>query len=121
LNAVVFWRKLMKLVQSLLVAALVAVPVASFAQSNHALTRADVRAELVQLQKAGYNPASDNTQYPQNIEAAEARINAQKDSATAAYGGAEQGSSAAGARSTMTHTSAPEQAVVGLGSIYAHS
>src|ERR1700760_5176068 len=71
-------RRLMKLVQSLIVAALVAVPVVSFAQSQpqQALTRAEVRAELVQLEKAGYNPSSDNTQYPQNIEAAEARISA---------------------------------------------
>jgi hypothetical protein len=101
----------MKLVRSLLVAALVAAPAVSFAQSQsqpqHGLTRAEVRAELVQLEKAGYNPASDNTQYPQNIEAAEARISAAHD--TAAYGGVANGSSAAGAP------------VVGLGSIYAHS
>ena len=36
----------MKLVQSLFVAALVAVPALSFAQSSEPLTRADVRAEL---------------------------------------------------------------------------
>ena len=60
----------MKLVQSLIVAALIAAPAVSFAQSNQPVTRAQVRAELIQLQQAGYNPASDNTQYPKNIEAA---------------------------------------------------
>jgi hypothetical protein len=121
LYAVFIWRKLMKLVQSLLVAALVAVPAVSFAQSTHALTRADVRAELVQLQKAGYNPASDNTQYPSNIEAAEARIAAQNGSASAAYGGVEQSRSAAGSHSSVNHVSTSQQDVVGLGPIYAHS
>ncbi|MBT2793393.1 DUF4148 domain-containing protein [Paraburkholderia strydomiana] len=111
----------MKLVQSLLVAALVAVPAVSFAQSSHAVTRAEVRAELVQLQKAGYNAASDSTQYPKNIEAAEARVAAQNASAAAAYGGVVQSRSAAGSRAHMTGASAPQQVVVGLGPIYAHS
>uniref|UniRef100_E1TEB5 DUF4148 domain-containing protein n=1 Tax=Burkholderia sp. (strain CCGE1003) TaxID=640512 RepID=E1TEB5_BURSG len=110
----------MKLVQSLVVAALVAVPALSFAQSNHPLTRADVRAELVQLQKAGYNPASDNAQYPNNIEAAQMRIDAQNGSA-AAYGGVAKGSSAAGARASVTQTPDTQQNIIGLGPIYAHS
>jgi hypothetical protein len=113
----------MKLVQSLIVAALVSVPVVSFAQSQPALTRADVRAELVQLQKAGYNPSSDNTQYPQNIQAAEARIHAENGSAAGAYGGVAKDSSASGSRSRspMDHASTSGAEVIGLGSIYAHS
>ncbi|NML32501.1 DUF4148 domain-containing protein [Paraburkholderia antibiotica] len=120
----------MKLVQSLLVAALVVAPVASFAQSpQHPLSRADVRAELVQLQKAGYNPASDNTQYPQNIEAAEARIGAANSvasgAAAGAYGGVEQGRSASGSPVPMKHVAVERtndgSNVIGLGSIYAHS
>jgi hypothetical protein len=111
----------MKLVHSLVAAALVAVPVLSFAQSNHALTRGEVRSELVQLQKAGYNPASDNTQYPKNIEAALMRIDVQNGSAAAAYGGVEKGSSNSGSRAPMVHTPAAQQDVVGLGPIYAHS
>ena len=111
----------MKLVQSLIVAALVAVPAVSFAQSQQPLTRAEVRAELVQLQKAGYNPATDNTQYPQNIEAAQARIDAGNGSAAAAYGGVAKGGSASGSRAPMNRASVNEPDVVGLGSIYAHS
>jgi len=46
------------------------------------LTRAQVRAQLVQIEKAGYNPAGDNTEYPQNLQAAEARVAAQDDVAS---------------------------------------
>lgn len=103
----------MKLVQSLILAAIVAAPAVSFAQSNEPLTRADVRAQLVQLERAGYNPASDNAQYPKNIEAAQARVNAENSQAATSYGVATSGTSASGSRATD-----PE--VVGLGPIYAH-
>jgi len=103
----------MKLVQSLVIAAVVAIPAVSFAQSAQPLTRAQVRAELVQLQKAGYNPASDQTQYPANIEAAEARISAQNSVAATSYGAPMDATSASGSH--------PRQAeIAGLGSIYAH-
>jgi hypothetical protein len=105
----------MKLIQSLIVAAVVAVPLVSFAQSSQPLTRAQVRAELAQLQQAGYNPASDYTQYPQNLQAAEARVSAQNQSA---YGSSTNGSSASGAPATSA-TSAQDN-VPGLGPIYAH-
>jgi hypothetical protein len=113
-----YWRILMKLVQSLIVAALIAAPAVSFAQSNQPVTRAQVRAELVQLQQAGYNPASDNTQYPTNIEAALSRIQAEKG---AAYGGVAAGQSNSGAHRDTAQTPAPQQDVLGLEPIYAHS
>lgn len=102
----------MKLIQSLVVAAVVAIPALSFAQSNPALTRAEVRAQLVELQSVGYNPASDQTQYPKNLEAAQARLNAKKGLSVSAYGGASAGVSASGSHDTQSE-------VVGLGSIYA--
>jgi hypothetical protein len=109
----------MKLVQSVVVAALLAAPALSFAQSNQPLTRAQVRAELVQLQQAGYNPASDNTQYPKNIEAALSRIQATQG---AAYGGVAAGQSNSGARRDTAQTPAPQQQdVLGLEPVYAHS
>ncbi|WP_175811393.1 DUF4148 domain-containing protein [Burkholderia contaminans] len=62
------------LIKAVALAALVAAPVVSFAQSNQQpLTRAQVRAELVQLEKAGYNP-NDWINYPENIQAAQAKI-----------------------------------------------
>ncbi|KVX67579.1 DUF4148 domain-containing protein [Burkholderia stagnalis] len=62
------------LINAVALAVIVAAPVASFAQSNQQpLTRAQVRAELVQLEKAGYNP-NDWINYPENIQAAQAKI-----------------------------------------------
>ncbi|CAB3761559.1 DUF4148 domain-containing protein [Paraburkholderia humisilvae] len=68
-------------IPAVLVATLLAAPVVSFAQasqSNQPLTRAQVREDLVQLEKAGYDPLSDRQEYPRNIQAAEARLQAQK-------------------------------------------
>lgn len=61
------------------IAAVFAVPAVSFGQaSNGPLTRAQVQAQLIQLEHAGYNPATaGKTQYPSDIQAAEARVNAQ--------------------------------------------
>jgi hypothetical protein len=87
----------MKLFRILAVAAVLATPFASFAQSNAPVTRESVRAELVQLQKAGYNLASDQTQYPSNIQAASARVYAQDRAAMDSYGPSTAGTSVAGA------------------------
>ncbi|MEX3810725.1 DUF4148 domain-containing protein [Paraburkholderia sp. BR13439] len=110
----------MKLVKSLIVAAIVAVPVVSFAQSNAPVTRAQVRAELVQLEKAGYNPAADYNTYPQDIQAAEARVSALNGAAASAYGGAANGSSAAGAGAVKVPALSQQQDVAALASVYAH-
>jgi hypothetical protein len=91
----------MKLVHSLIIAAAVALPAVSFAQSNGPVTRAQVYGELVQLQKAGYNPSSDQTQYPKNIQAVEARISAEN-GVTTSYGSPVEGTSASGAPASST-------------------
>lgn len=46
----------------------------AFAQSSQPLTRAQVRAELVQLEKAGYHPGVSSPYYPEDIQAAQARV-----------------------------------------------
>jgi hypothetical protein len=107
----------MKLIKSLILAAVVAVPVVAFAQSAEPLTRAQVRAELVQLEQAGYNPAADYVDYPQNIQAAEARVSAQNGAVASAFGGMADGASASGVR--MVSAAAPQD-IPGLGPIYAH-
>jgi Domain of unknown function (DUF4148) len=61
-----------------IVASIVAAPVASFAQQNGPVTRAQVRQELAQLEKAGYNPSLSDPHYPDNVQAAEARVQAQQ-------------------------------------------
>ena len=84
------------LIQAVVVAAALVAPVAVFAQSNQPVTRAQVRAELVQLEKAGYNPArGEDPYYPADIQAAEARVAAQNGAASG-YGGVVSGSSDAG-------------------------
>lgn len=83
------------LIQAAVVAAALAAPVAVFAQSNAPLTRAQVRAELVQLEKAGYQPGQgDNVSYPVQIQAAEAKVAAQNGATD--VGGVANGSSDAG-------------------------
>ena len=71
------------------------VPAVSFAQSNSPLTRAQVRAELVQLESTGWRPgAGTDPHYPEDIQAAEAKLSAMN--AASGYGGSASGSSGAG-------------------------
>jgi Domain of unknown function (DUF4148) len=82
------------LIEAAVIAALIAAPLAAFAQSSQSLTRVEVRAQLVDLEKAGYNP-HDWVDYPENIQAAEARVAAEKGEASG-YGVSSNGSSQAG-------------------------
>ncbi|MGF6239239.1 MULTISPECIES: DUF4148 domain-containing protein [Paraburkholderia] len=98
-------------IEAAVIAALIAAPLAAFAQSSQPLTRAEVRADLVQVEKAGYNP-NDWIHYPDNIQAAEARVAAEKGAAQAdatGYGSGSNGSSQAGQRasSAVSTYSAP--------------
>jgi Domain of unknown function (DUF4148) len=99
------------LIKAVVLATVLAAPVVSFAQSSQGVTRAQVRAELIQLEKAGYNPATANdTTYPEDLQAAERRIQAQQQAvaqtpavkqaptADTGYGAATSGSSQGGAR-----------------------
>ncbi|UXU91738.1 DUF4148 domain-containing protein [Burkholderia sp. S-53] len=63
-------------IKALAIAAMIAVPAVSFAQpENPAKTRAEVRNELIQIEKAGYKPSmARNTQFPENLQAAQARV-----------------------------------------------
>jgi len=89
------------LIKAVALAALVAAPVVSFAQSQQPLTRAQVRAELAQLEKAGYNP-NDWINYPENIQAAQAKIAAAQNTGAQAdatgYGSNPVGTSQSGQR-----------------------
>ncbi|AET91511.1 MULTISPECIES: DUF4148 domain-containing protein [Caballeronia] len=95
-------------VPALVIATALAAPTFAFAQSNGPVTRAQVRAELVQLEKAGYNPSEDRVNYPQNIQAAQARVNAEN--GVSAYGPSAAGSSDSGARKSVPMS--------GRGSVY---
>ena len=61
-------------------ALLAAAPITSFAQTDAPLTRAQVRAELANLEQAGYNPLAVDVDYPVNLQKAEARLQAEQTS-----------------------------------------
>lgn len=82
------------LVKAGLVAVVLAVPALSFAQASQPLTRAQVRAQLVQVERAGYNP-TDWVDYPANLQRAETIV-AQQNTGNTAYGPATNGTSQAG-------------------------
>jgi hypothetical protein len=84
------------LVPALVIASALAAPTFAFAQeSNGPVTRAEVRADLVRVERAGYNPSTDRVDYPQNIQAAEARVNAGQ--GNSGYGSSTAGTSNSGA------------------------
>jgi Domain of unknown function (DUF4148) len=97
------------LIQAVVVATALAAPVAVFAQSNQPVTRAQVRSELVQLEKAGYRPGLASPYYPEDIQAAEARVAQQND----AVGGVAAGSSASGGARTVAPTPGPGSVYLG--------
>ncbi|AME27397.1 DUF4148 domain-containing protein [Burkholderia sp. PAMC 26561] len=81
-------------IQAFLMAAVLTAPALTFAQSNNdPITQAQVKAELVQIENAGYHPAQKGLHYPDDIQAAEARLN---DQANTGYGGAVNGTTGSG-------------------------
>ncbi|MFL9965079.1 DUF4148 domain-containing protein [Paraburkholderia sediminicola] len=94
------------LIYAALVASALAAPAVSFAQDASApLTRAEVRADLVRVEQAGYRPsAKDDAHYPADIQAAEARIHAQDMTSTAVGGVSMNGSSESGTPATTPGT-----------------
>jgi Domain of unknown function (DUF4148) len=63
------------LIYAVPVAAVFAAPVVSFAQSNEPVTRAQVLAELVELEQVGYDPSrGEDVHYPDDIRAALALV-----------------------------------------------
>ena len=85
------------LIQSVVIAAALAAPVAAFAQSNAPVTRAQVKAELIQYKQAGGRTNfSNDPHYPEDAQLAQARVNAQNGN-NEGVGGVQAGSSASGA------------------------
>ncbi|MBB4517501.1 DUF4148 domain-containing protein [Paraburkholderia fungorum] len=91
------------LIYGVLAISVLAAPGVSFAQQvNAPVTRAQVRAELIQLEQAGYYPGRGNDpNYPADLQAAQARVAAQHGMAqaqapTSGYGPAVSGSSQSG-------------------------
>ncbi|NTY37251.1 DUF4148 domain-containing protein [Burkholderia diffusa] len=62
------------LVSAVVAAVALSASFGAFAQST--VTRAQVKNELVQLEKAGYTPGLSSPHYPDDIQAAQARVRA---------------------------------------------
>jgi hypothetical protein len=70
------------LTPSIIVAISLVAPTLSFAQNNEQVTRAEVTADLVQLESVRYMPGNHRNAYSADIALAEARVAAQGDTAS---------------------------------------
>ncbi|EKS71680.1 MULTISPECIES: DUF4148 domain-containing protein [Caballeronia] len=104
----------MKLLLTSIIVATLASPIASIAQTAQPqLSRAQVRADLRQIEQAGYNPARrDDVSYPADIQAAEMRV--------AARDGLDGGRSSMGGAPTSTSESGHATANHGRNSLFSH-
>ena len=78
-------------------------PALTFAQTpSGQLTRAQVRADLIRIEQAGYRPGGGDNDYPVEIQAAEAKIAGQDDARRAADADADAVGGVAQASSSQT-------------------
>lgn len=104
------------LVSAMLVACALAAPVAAFAQTvNAPVTRAQVKADLVRLEQAGYRPVASDPYYPDDIQRAEAIVAQQQAQNPAPGSAAVGGVSMKGS----SDSGAPVGVAAGARSIYA--
>lgn len=99
------------LIRALLLSCALSAPVLAFAQTANApVTRAEVRADLIQVEKAGYRPGNNDVNYPSDIQAAEAKVAAQDDNTLAAQsmGGVATGSAQSGVAVASATTSSTQ-------------
>jgi hypothetical protein len=92
------------LLNVVLVSCALAAPALSFAQTvDQPVTRAEVRADLVQFEMAGYRPVASDAQYPADIQTAEAKVSAAQTATykTSVGGVSMNGSSQAGAPASV--------------------
>lgn len=88
------------LIRAVLISVSLAAPALAFAQAADApVSRAEVRADLVRVEQAGYRPSANNLNYPTDIQNAEAKVAAESGSVadTSVGGVAMDGSSQTGA------------------------
>jgi len=75
------------LISAAFLAASLVAPTLSFAQSAAPVTRASLRIQLAELEKAGYSPAAKNPNYPNDLQAAEAKVAMMHAQSDASVGG----------------------------------
>jgi Domain of unknown function (DUF4148) len=91
------------LIAAAVIASVIAAPTIAFAQAAASLTRAEVKAQLIQLEQAGYKPTSGRNTYPRELQAAETRVSAKSENETdVSYGASSEGTSASGVVAVST-------------------
>ncbi|CAE6843976.1 DUF4148 domain-containing protein [Paraburkholderia domus] len=101
------------LIQAVVIGAALSAPMVSFAQSSAPLTRAQVKAEVVELEKSGYSPAAANDfNYPQIAQTGEERVAANSGNgvggeAATGFGGAVEHSNISGSPAGKDSTRSP--------------
>ena len=86
----------------------IAAPFSAFAQSNAPMTRGEAKAQLAQLENAGYNPSANDPSYPRNVQAAIVRVDNSE-------GGVSEGTNAVG---THLNAAVPVAPMSGPNSAY---
>lgn len=98
-------------IPALVIASAIAAPVLAQAQEA-GLTRAQVKAELAQMQQGGYSPSSDHATYPVETQAAEQRA-VSSGVVETAYGTSTSGTSATGSRMIVGQSNAARSTYFG--------
>jgi hypothetical protein len=88
------------LVPAIVLASALGAPAFAYAQDADTVSRASVKADLVQMERSGYNVEGDHATYPAQTQAAEQRVQANRGVMATSYGSPTDGSYAAGVRST---------------------
>ena len=100
-----------KLIRAIAITAALAAPIASFAQSNSGVTRTEVKDQLIQLERAGYEPSTgSDLHYPNNLQHAERRAGMLNSNGYSSAGGLADGSSRSGAAVQDGYAAAPAAA-----------
>lgn len=90
------------LVPAIVLASALGAPlIAQAQQSGDTVSRAAVKADLVQMEQSGYNVEGDHTTYPAQAQAAEQRVETNRGVTATSYGPSMSGSSAAGVRAAV--------------------
>jgi hypothetical protein len=97
----------------LVLSSALAAPALAFAEDNAPITHAQVEAELVQLETAGYHSEMKDNKYPQGIEAAEQHIAGQQRAVSASLGMPTDGTSASGMRTSIAPINAAKSIYAG--------
>ena len=74
------------LVPAIVLASALGVPSFAYSQDEGTVSRPAVKADLIQMEQAGYNVEGDQTTYPAQAQAAEQRVEATRGITATSYG-----------------------------------